>query len=122
MMIAGIEWHSLQKDVLERDRVSLKANSAVVDFTASLNDFSDTAALIMELDLVISVDTVAAHLAGALGKPVWILLPFHPEFRWLRGRADSPWYPTARLFRQAHNGDWGGVIGQVSRELEGLFS
>jgi len=122
MMSAGIEWHSLQKDVLEGDRVSLKTNPAIVDFTASLNDFSDTAALITELDLVISVDTVAAHLAGALGKPVWILLPFHPEFRWLRGRTDSPWYPTACLFRQTNHGDWGGVIGQVSEELEKLFS
>jgi tetratricopeptide (TPR) repeat protein len=122
IMIEGIEWHSLQKDVLENDRISLKTNPTIIDFTASLNDFSDTAALIAELDLVISVDTVAAHLAGALGKPVWILVPFHPEFRWLRGRTDSPWYPTARLFRQVHNGDWGGVISQVSRELGRLFS
>ena len=120
-MSAGLEWHSLQKDVREDDRSSLKSNPAVIDYTSSLNDFSDTAALIAELDLVISVDTVVAHLAGALGKPVWILLPIHPDFRWLRGRTDSPWYPTARLFRQAHNGDWGSVIDQVSRELQILF-
>jgi hypothetical protein len=120
-MSTGIEWHSLQKDVPEDDRSGLKSIPAIVDYTASLNDFSDTAALIAELDLVISVDTVVAHLAGALGKSVWILLPFHPDFRWLRGRTDSPWYPTARLFRQTHNGDWGGVIDQVSRELQMHF-
>ena len=118
----GIEWHSIQKEVREEDLASLKSNPALVDHAAFLNDFSDTAALIAELDLVISVDTVAAHLAGALGKPVWILLPFHPDFRWLRGRTDSPWYPTARLFRQPHEGDWGGVIDQVARELQLLFS
>ena len=120
-MSTGIEWHSLQKDIREDDRSSLKSNPAIIDYTASLNDFSDTAALIAELDLVISVDTVVAHLAGALGKPVWILLPFHPDFRWLRGRTDSPWYPTAHLFRQTHNGDWGDVIDQVSRELQMIF-
>ena len=120
-MSTGIEWHSLQKDIREDDRSSLKSNPAIIDYTASLNDFSDTAALIAELDLVISVDTVVAHLAGALGKPVWILLPFHPDFRWLRGRTDSPWYPTAHLFRQTYNGDWGDVIDQVSRELQMLF-
>jgi tetratricopeptide (TPR) repeat protein len=120
-MSTGIEWHSLQKDVREDDRSSLKSSLAIIDHAACLNDFSDTAALIAELDLVISVDTVVAHLAGALGKPVWILLPFHPDFRWLRGRTDSPWYPTARLFRQTHNDDWGGVIDQVMRELQILF-
>jgi tetratricopeptide (TPR) repeat protein len=121
ILSAGMEWHSLQKDMRDDDRSRLKSNPAIVDHSASLNDFSDTAALIAELDLVISVDTVTAHLAGALGKPVWILLPFHPDFRWLRDRTDSPWYPTARLFRQTHIGDWGGVIDQVSRELQMLF-
>lgn len=120
-MSTAMEWHILQKDIPEDDRSSLKSNPAIIDHTASLNDFSDTAALVAELDLVISVDTVAAHLAGAMGKPAWILLPFHPDFRWLRDRTDSPWYPTARLFRQTHDGDWGGVIDQVSRELQMLF-
>jgi tetratricopeptide (TPR) repeat protein len=120
-MSAGIEWHSVQKDLREEDRSSLKSNPAMIDHAASLNDFSDTAALIAELDLVISVDTVAAHLAGALGKPVWILLPFHPDFRWLRDRTDSPWYPTARLLRQTRSGDWGGVIDKLARELQRLF-
>jgi tetratricopeptide (TPR) repeat protein len=120
-MSAGIEWHSVQKDLREEDRSSLKSNPAMIDHAASLHDFSDTAALIAELDLVISVDTVAAHLAGALGKPVWILLPFHPDFRWLRDRTDSPWYPTARLLRQTRSGDWGGVIDKLARELQRLF-
>ena len=71
----------------------------------------------MEMDLVISIDTAVAHLAGALGKPVWVLLPFHPDFRWLREREDSPWYPTARLFRQPLPGDWAAVVERVRQEL-----
>ena len=82
-----------------------------------LGDFADTAALIEALDRVISVDTSVAHLAGALGKPVWILLPFCPDWRWLTGRDDSPWYPSARLFRQGAPGDWQGVIGRVAGAL-----
>ena len=80
-------------------------------------DFSDTASVIAQLDLVISVDTSVAHLAGALGKPLWMLLPFVPDFRWMLGRDDSPWYPTARLFRQPRIGDWGSVIASVRDEL-----
>ena len=72
------------------------------------NDFDGTAALVDSLDLVVSVDTSIAHLAGALGRPVWILLPFAPDWRWLNARADTPWYPTARLFRQSRQDDWGG--------------
>jgi ADP-heptose:LPS heptosyltransferase len=72
------------------------------------------------LDLVISVDTSAAHLAGALGKPVWILNRFVPEWRWLDGREDSPWYPTARLFKQRAPGDWGEVLVRVQRELTAM--
>jgi ADP-heptose:LPS heptosyltransferase len=70
------------------------------------------------MDLVISVDTAVAHLAGALGRPVWILLPFEPDWRWLLGRADSPWYPTARLFRQSAHGDWEGVVARVREALD----
>jgi ADP-heptose:LPS heptosyltransferase len=115
------EWHSLQKDVRERDRGSLDSSLAVTDHAPSLNDFSDTAALIGEMDLVISADTAVAHLAGALGKPVWILLPFHPDFRWLRDREDNPWYPTARLFRQTKDGEWGNVIDRLLQELQILL-
>jgi tetratricopeptide (TPR) repeat protein len=120
LMDSGAEWYSLQKDVRDADRATLKSNPTILDHTPSLADFADTAALIAELDLVISVDTVVAHLAGALGKPVWVLLPFHPDFRWLRDRTDCPWYPTAKLFRQAKDGDWAGVIDAVSRELRRL--
>jgi hypothetical protein len=82
-----------------------------------LGDFTDTAAAIMALDLVISVDTSVAHLAGALGKPVWILLPYAPDWRWLEARSDSPWYPTARLFRQTAPRRWESVIAAVTEAL-----
>jgi len=78
----------------------------VLHFGHELGDFSDTAALISQLDLVISVDTGVAHLAGALGKPVWILLTHAPDWRWLLDRDDSPWYPSARLFRQRETREW----------------
>ena len=89
----------------------------LVDWTEELKDFADTAALIANLDLVIAVDTAVVHLAGAMGKPVWTLLPFASDWRWLLDRADSPWYPTMRLFRQATPGDWDGVIRRVAAEL-----
>jgi ADP-heptose:LPS heptosyltransferase len=82
-----------------------------------LQDFADTAAVINCLDLVITVDTSVAHLAGAMGKPVWILLCSNPDWRWMRDREDSPWYPAARLFRQSAAGDWRGVVERVCRGL-----
>ena len=92
---------SLQTDVRPDDAVTLRAQSRMLDLGSTLTNFADTAALIARLDLVVSVDTSVAHLAGALGTPVWILLPFSPDWRWLLDRQDSPWYPTARLFRQS---------------------
>ena len=86
-------------------------------FGDALQDYDDTAALIECLDLVITVDTSVAHLAGALGKPVWILLPSNPDWRWLLQREDSPWYPTARLFRQARINDWNNPISNVASAL-----
>jgi tetratricopeptide (TPR) repeat protein len=108
---------SLQKDVRAGDASVLKDQSGLLDFGDALKDFSDTAALVSNLDLVISVDTSVAHLAGALAKPVWVLLPFIPDWRWLLDRADSPWYPTARLFRQDQTRAWDGVIARVHAAL-----
>jgi hypothetical protein len=83
----------------------------------ALTDFAETAAAISELDLVIAVDTAVAHLAGAMGKPLWLLLSHIQDWRWLCQRTDSPWYPSARLFRQPQIGEWGGVIARVGHEL-----
>jgi ADP-heptose:LPS heptosyltransferase len=92
------------------------------DWTEELEDFADTASLIDALDLVISVDTSVVHLAGALGKPVWVLNRFDQCWRWLRDRDDSPWYPSARLFHQRSRGDWGGVIHEVVAALRAIAS
>ncbi|WP_114814338.1 tetratricopeptide repeat protein [Paraburkholderia kururiensis] len=108
---------SLQPQVRERDAVAF-AESGMLDFGPDLQDFADTAALVACLDLVIAVDTSVVHLAGALGKPVWVLLPRVPDWRWLLNREDSPWYPTARLFRQDKPGDWPTVVGHVAQALE----
>jgi tetratricopeptide (TPR) repeat protein len=113
---------SLQKDPKPDDRTVLRERTAVLDLTADLTDFADTAALIGCLDLVITVDTSVAHLAGALGCPTWILLPYMPDFRWLLDRDDSPWYPTARLFRQTETCDYASVLDRVRSELLALTS
>jgi ADP-heptose:LPS heptosyltransferase len=89
----------------------------LIDLTSELQDFADTATLIESLDLVITVDTAVAHLAGAMGKPVWILLAAMPDWRWMLQREDSPWYPTMRLFRQPSRGDWNSVIERVADAL-----
>jgi hypothetical protein len=94
--------------------------SGLLDLTEGICDFADTAALIAELDLVITVDTAVAHLAGALGRPVWTLLPFMPDWRWGLKREDTPWYSTMRLFRQPKAGDWESVIARVAGELHAL--
>ena len=112
-----IEWHSLQKEYRQPDLEILEAHPEIRQHQDDLTDFSDAAALIECLDLVISVDTSTAHLAGALGKPVWILLPHAPDYRWMLDREDSPWYPSARLFRQSKAGDWAGVIQSVKEQV-----
>jgi Glycosyltransferase family 9 (heptosyltransferase) len=111
---------SLQKEVRAGD-AEILANSGMRRFGEQLGDFSDTAGLISQLDLVISVDTGVAHLAGALGKPVWILLTHAPDWRWLLDRDDTPWYPTARLFRQADSREWGSVVARVGEALVELL-
>src|SRR5262245_43179640 len=108
---------SLQKDVRAEDAALLKGRTDILDCGNALEDFSDTAALMSQLDLVISVDTSVAHLAGSLGKPVWILLTYFPDWRWLLDRGDSPWYPSARLFRQNASRSWDGVIARVRATL-----
>ena len=108
---------SVQRDVRGADSDVLRRHSDIIHFGEELKDFADTAALIANLDLVVAVDTSVAHLAGALGKPVWVLLPFVPDWRWLLNREDSPWYPTARLFRQDRSRRWDSVIGRVNAAL-----
>ena len=103
--------------VTARDQQALVRMPQITFFGAQIADFDDSAALVMECDLVICVDTAAAHLAGSLGRPVWILLPYSADWRWQIERDDSPWYPSARLFRQKSPGDWSGVIGDVARAL-----
>jgi ADP-heptose:LPS heptosyltransferase len=111
------EWICLQKEIREEDLALLRQLGRIAFFGDDLRDFSDTAALLDLMDLVITVDTSVAHLAGAMGKPVWILLPCNPDWRWLLDRDDSPWYPSARLFRQQQNGNWATVTDQVKHEL-----
>lgn len=111
---------SLQKEVRPSDLQALRECQSVAHYGDELADFADTAALIANLDLVIAVDTSVAHLAGALGKPVWLLLPFNPDWRWLLDRSDSPWYPTFRLFRQPTIGDWPSVLRTVAAEVLAL--
>jgi ADP-heptose:LPS heptosyltransferase len=89
----------------------------MMDHQSELRDFSDTAALIAGMDLILSVDTSVAHLAGAMGKPLWVLLPYSPDYRWLLNRTDSPWYPTATLFRQPAAGDWKSVVLRVADRM-----
>lgn len=107
---------SLQKEVRAGEAETLTSHN-VLQFSQQLGDFSDTAALISQLDLVISVDTGVAHLAGALGKPVWILVTHAPDWRWLLERDDSPWYPSARLFRQRETREWVDVTMRVREAL-----
>lgn len=108
-----VEWICLQPELREADEAWLAEHPEVSIMRPSLTDFAETARLIQGLDWVVSVDTAVAHLAGALGKAVWLLLPTGPDYRWLLERADSPWYPTARLFRQARRGDWSQVLDQI---------
>jgi Flp pilus assembly protein TadD len=117
LLDCDVQFVSLQKDVRDQDRALLDARKDIVDVTDQLTDFTDTAALVSCLDLVISVDTSVVHLTGALGIPVWTMLPFNPDWRWLLSRDDSPWYRSMRLFRQPKPGDWASVVDDVRRAL-----
>jgi tetratricopeptide (TPR) repeat protein len=114
---AGGSFVSVQRDVREADAAVLAGAARLVHLGDALSDFADTAAVLALADVVISVDSAVAHLAGAMGRPVWILLPFSPDWRWLLARGDSPWYPTARLFRQPAIGDWQSAIARLQQEL-----
>jgi hypothetical protein len=113
--VPGTKFFSLQKGVPDGcDGLDF------VPLPRDLGNFADTAALMAHLDLVVSVDTSVAHLAGALGRPVWLLLPFAPDWRWMLDRTDSPWYPGMRLFRQQRRGEWLPVLEQVREALVDL--
>ena len=117
--LQGMTFYSLQKGPRTADLTDNIKN--IISLDAQLNDFADTAAAILQLDLVIAIDTAVAHLAGALAKPVWVLLPYAPDWRWMLDRDDSPWYPTMRLFRQSQPGDWLQVFVEVREALEALI-
>ena len=117
LLEAKAQFVSLQKDYREADKAMLAALPQILRVEGRLGDFADTAALIAACDLVIAVDTAVAHLAGALGKPVWLMLPRFCDWRWMNERADSPWYPSMTLFRQRTFGDWTGAISEVAERL-----
>ena len=116
LAVPGVSFVSLQREYRDADVAAL-ARLPIARVDHALGDFADTAAAIEQLDLMIAVDTAVAHLAGSLGKPLWLLLSDVQDWRWLRDRADSPWYPSARLFRQPHSGAWDGTVAAVAREL-----
>jgi hypothetical protein len=115
--VDGTQFYSLQMGA-PADQIGPSGSRVrLIDLKNEQADYADTAAIVANLDLVISVDTSLVHLAGAMGKPVWVLLSNSPDWRWMREREDSPWYPTARLFRQSTPGDWPAVVARVEREL-----
>ena len=117
---ADIDFVSLQFDRRGGEIAETGAESLTPNVMGRVKDFADTAALLQRIDLVISVDTAVAHLAGAMGRATWVLLPFAPDWRWMLERTDSPWYPTMRLYRQTAPGDWPGVVERVRHDLADL--
>jgi Tfp pilus assembly protein PilF len=115
--VKSARFFSLQKSPAAQQMSAPPPGIDLLDYSAELTDFAETAALVANLDLVISVDTSTAHLAGAMGKPVWVLVPFVPDYRWMLNRPDTPWYPTMRLYRQPKQGDWDSVLANVTRDL-----
>jgi len=116
--LPGNQFFSLQVGPRAVDLSQLAGGALMTDWAPYLRDFSDTAAALAALDLLITVDTSVAHLAGALGRPVWVLVPFAPDWRWLLARPDTPWYPTMRLFRQPAPGDWASAIAELAKALQ----
>jgi hypothetical protein len=120
LVLEQVSFISLQRELSAQDAAMLAGLTQVTALGGELRDFDDTAAVLSLCDLVVSVDTSLAHLAGAMGRPTWILLPFWPDWRWMLERSDSPWYPTARLYRQPAPGDWASVLTRVREDLVGM--
>ena len=118
----GLNYFSLQSEIRDSDRQALDDCERLVHFGPELKDFSDTAALCAQMDVVVCVDTSVAHLSGALGKPTFLMLPYNPDWRWLLERTDSPWYPTMKLFRQAQLGSWQNALDSVGANLQLMAS
>ena len=119
--IADIRFVSLQKGPRAHDIAHLGLQPLLFNYDGLLQDFADTSALMQGVDLLITVDTSVAHLAGALGRPVWVLIPEVPDWRWMKNRTDSPWYPSMKLYRQEKSGDWGKTIAQIKADLVGFL-
>jgi len=115
--VPNVTFYSIQKGPAAVQAAQPPQGMKLIDLSPRLENFDVTAAIIQNLDLVISVDTVVVHLAGAMAKPVWTLLPFCPDWRWMLNRPDSPWYPTMRLFRLPKKGDWGSAMAAVKAQL-----
>ena len=117
-----VAFFSLQKGEAAAEASSPPGGMRLTSLSDELKDFADTAAAMQNMDLILTIDTAAAHLAGALGRPTWTMLPYVADWRWLEDRADSPWYPTMRLFRQRSRGDWPGVVAQIIDSLRDLIA
>jgi tetratricopeptide (TPR) repeat protein len=122
LSVAGVQFVSVQRELRDADAAAFEGESRILHLGPELADFADTAAVLALADLVVCVDTSIAHVAGALGRPAWVLLPFQPDWRWMLGREQSPWYPALRLFRQPKIGDWASVIERVRAEVAARFS
>jgi hypothetical protein len=122
LQMQGLTCISLQKGDATKEMWGLPSDTNLICAADEPLDFADTAARIRDLDLVIAVDTAVAHLAGAMGKPTWVMLPYASEWRWMRDREDSPWYPTVRIFRQSAPGNWGSVVARMVAELSAMMT
>ncbi|MGF6571149.1 ADP-heptose:LPS heptosyltransferase [Paraburkholderia sp. GAS333] len=118
----GVSFVSIQKGPAESQAASAPEGMSLLSLSDGIRDFEDTAAILSLVDLLISVDSSPVHLAGAMGVPAWVMLPFVPDWRWLMGRTDTPWYPATRLFRQPKRGDWEGVMASMREELKQRFA